>query len=201
MAVNCAALPHDLIESELFGAEKGAYNGATAMRLGKFKRANGGTLFLDEIGELPLAAQAKILRVLPEGEIERLGGEQTRKVNVRIVAATNLDLEDAVRRGRFRADLFYRLNVYPIVIPPLRERTPDIPPMVAAMMAKYSALHAKLLGGVSDSAMAALKRYQWPGNVRELENLIERGVILAAADCWIELHHLFRSLETAAGAA
>jgi len=199
VALNCAAIPHDLVESELFGAEKGAYTGAMSMRQGKFERASGGTLFLDEIGELPLAAQAKILRVLQEGEIERLGGGQTRKVNVRIVAATNVNLEKAVAQGRFRADLFYRLNVYPIEIPPLRERSLDIPPMVAAMAAKYSTLHAKRLAGVSDSAMAALKRYQWPGNVRELENLIERGIILSAQDGWIELHHLFPSLETVTG--
>ena len=201
VAVNCAAIPQDLVESELFGAEKGAYTGATATRPGKFERACGGTLFLDEIGELPLAAQAKILRALQEGEIERLGGEKTHKVDVRIVAATNVELEAAVRAGRFRADLYYRLNVYPIRIPPLRERTLDIPPMAKALLAKYGAVHAKRLGGISDSAMAALMRYRWPGNVRELENLIERGVILTEAGGWVELQHLFPSLDIVAGNA
>jgi len=194
VAVNCAALPHDLVESELFGVEKGAYTGAHATRIGKFERAEGGTLFLDEIGELPLAAQAKILRVLQEGEIEHLGDDKTRKVNVRIVAATNVDLQAAVKHGKFRADLFYRLNVYPIVIPPLRERTLDIPPMVTAMMEKFNALHNKRAAGITDKAMKALTAYQWPGNVRELENMIERGIILAPQDGWIELDHLFPSL-------
>jgi len=199
VAVNCAALPHDLIESELFGAEKGAYTGANACRVGRFERADGGTLFLDEIGELPLTAQAKILRVLQEGEIERLGGSQTRKVNVRVVAATNVDLQAAVKAGKFRSDLFYRLNVYPIAIPPLRERALDIPPLVDAMIAKFSTLHGKRGIGITDKAQKALKRYHWPGNVRELENMIERGVILAPADGDIELDHLFPSLEYASG--
>ncbi len=199
VAVNCAALPHDLVESELFGAEKGAFTGALASRAGKFERAEGGTLFLDEIGELPLAAQAKILRVLQEGEIERLGDDKTRRVNVRIVAATNVDLQQAVKDGRFRADLYYRLNVYPILIPPLRERALDIPPMVQAMVQKFTAMHGKRVAGVTDKAMQALKRYQWPGNVRELENMIERGVILAPQDGWIELEHLFPSLQEDAG--
>ncbi|HJV87926.1 MAG TPA: sigma 54-interacting transcriptional regulator [Noviherbaspirillum sp.] len=194
VAVNCAALPHDLVESELFGVEKGAFTGAHATRAGKFERAEGGTLFLDEIGELPLAAQAKILRVLQEGEIERLGDDQTRKVNVRIVAATNVELQRAVKDGRFRADLYYRLNVYPIEIPPLRERALDIPPLVNAMIEKFNAMHGKRVAGITDKAMKALKAYQWPGNVRELENMIERGIILAPADGWIELEHLFPSL-------
>ena len=194
VAVNCAALPHDLVESELFGVEKGAYTGAHATRIGKFERAEGGTLFLDEIGELPLAAQAKILRVLQEGEIEHLGDDKTRKVNVRIVAATNVELQAAVKNGKFRADLFYRLNVYPIVIPPLRERTLDIPPMVTAMMEKFGTLHNKRVTGITDKAMKALTAYQWPGNVRELENMIERGIILAPQDGWIELDQLFPSL-------
>ncbi len=197
IAVNCAALPHDLIESELFGAEKGAFTGAHATRIGKFERAEGGTLFLDEIGELPLMAQSKILRVLQEGEIERLGDEQTRKVNVRVVTATNVDLQKAVKEGRFRADLFYRLNVYPIAIPPLRERTLDIPPMVEAMIKKFSALHNTRVAGVTDRAMQALKRYDWPGNVRELENLIERGIILTPQDEWIELDQFSLSLDSA----
>jgi DNA-binding NtrC family response regulator/predicted hydrocarbon binding protein len=195
VAVNCAALPHDLVESELFGVEKGAFTGAHATRVGKFERAEGGTLFLDEIGELPLAAQAKILRALQEGEVERLGDDKTRKVNVRIVAATNVELQQAVKAGRFRADLYYRLNVYPILIPPLRERTLDIPPMVSAMIEKFCATHGKRVAGITDKAMKALKQYQWPGNVRELENMIERGIILAPQDGWIELDHLFPSLD------
>ena len=199
IAVNCAALPHDLIESELFGAEKGAFTGAHATRIGKFERADGGTLFLDEIGELPLIAQSKILRVLQEGEIERLGDDQTRKVNVRIVTATNVDLQKAVKEGKFRADLFYRLNVYPIAIPPLRERTLDIPPMVDAMIKKFCTLHNKRVAGITGRAMQALKQYAWPGNVRELENLIERGIILTAQDEWIELDQFSLSLASATG--
>jgi DNA-binding NtrC family response regulator len=198
VAVNCAALPHDLIESELFGAEKGAFTGANACRVGRFERADGGTLFLDEIGELPLTAQAKILRVLQEGEIERLGGSHTRKVNVRIVAATNVDLQAEVKAGRFRSDLFYRLNVYPIPIPPLRDRVLDIPPLVEAMIAKFCTVHGKRGVGITDKAQKALKHYHWPGNIRELENMIERGVILAPAGGDIELDHLFPSLDETA---
>ncbi len=199
VAVNCAALPGDLIESELFGVEKGAYTGAQATRCGRFERAEGGTLFLDEIGELPLAAQAKLLRVLQEGEFERLGDEKTRKVNVRIVAATNVDLQAAVKAGRFRSDLFYRLNVYPIHIPPLRERPLDIPPLVTAMLERFCALHGKRIGGITDKALKALKQYHWPGNVRELENMIERGVILAPQEGLIELEDLFPSFEGLSG--
>ena len=195
VAVNCAALPGDLIESELFGVEKGAFTGAQASRCGRFERAEGGTLFLDEIGELPLPAQAKLLRVLQEGEFERLGDERTRKINVRIVAATNVDLKNAVKLGRFRSDLFYRLNVYPINIPPLRERPLDIPPLVKAMLERFCLLHGKRVEGLTDKAMRALQQYPWPGNIRELENMIERGVILAAPDGWIELDDLFPSLD------
>ncbi|MFZ4535177.1 sigma 54-interacting transcriptional regulator [Propionivibrio sp.] len=191
VAINCAALPNELVESELFGVEKGAYTGAQTSRTGKFERADGGTVFLDEIGELPLAAQAKLLRVLQEGEIERLGDDRVRKINVRIVAATNVDLLTAVKEGRFRTDLFYRLNVYPIQIPPLRERVADIPPLVEVLLNRFSTLYEKKLLGVSDKTMQAIKRHQWPGNVRELENIIERGVILAPQGGWIELEHLF----------
>ena len=191
VAINCAALPHDLIESELFGVERGAFTGAQVSRMGKFERADGGTLFLDEVGELPLAAQAKLLRVLQEGEIERLGDDRTRKINVRLVAATNVDLHAAVKAGRFRSDLFYRLNVYPVVIPPLRERVADIPLLVEAMLKRFGALHGKRLAGVTDKALRALKGHAWPGNIRELENTIERGVILAPQDEWIEVEHLF----------
>ena len=191
VAINCAALPNDLIESELFGVEKGAFTGAQASRMGKFERADGGTLFLDEVGELPLAAQAKLLRVLQEGEIERLGDDRVRKINVRIVAATNVDLQGAVKEGRFRSDLFYRLNVYPIQIPPLRERVADIPLLIEAMLERFCTVHDKKVGGVSDKAMQAITRYQWPGNVRELENMIERGIILAPPGGLIEIEHLF----------
>jgi DNA-binding NtrC family response regulator len=191
VAVNCAALPNDLIESELFGVEKGAFTGAQTSRMGKFERADGGTLFLDEIGELSLAAQAKLLRVLQEGEIERLGSEHTRKINIRLVAATNVDLQNSVKEGRFRSDLYYRLNVYPIQIPPLRERVADIQPLVEAMLDRFCTLHEKKLQGISDKTMQMLKQYRWPGNVRELENMIERGVILAPPEGWIELEHLF----------
>ena len=191
VAVNCAALPAELIEAELFGVEKGAYTGAHATRAGRFERADGGTLFLDEVGELPLPAQAKLLRVLQESEIERLGAESTRKVNVRLVTATNVDLEAAVKQGRFRLDLLYRLNVYPIRIPPLRERPSDIEALARHMLARFCALHNKRLSGFSDRAMQALQRYEWPGNVRELENLVERGVILASQGEGVELEHLF----------
>ncbi len=196
VAVNCAALPHDLIESELFGVEKGAFTGAQSPRPGRFERAEGGTLFLDEVGELPLAAQAKLLRVLQEGELERLGDDRTRKVNVRIVAATNVDLQAAVKAGRFRSDLFYRLNVYPIHIPPLRERPLDIPPLAEALLAKFCALHGKRIHGLTDKALKSLKLYPWPGNVRELENMIERGVILTPPGGDIELDDLFPVLDT-----
>ncbi|MDP2418851.1 MAG: sigma 54-interacting transcriptional regulator [Hydrogenophaga sp.] len=191
VAVNCAALPAELIEAELFGVEKGAYTGAHAARAGRFERAEGGTLFLDEVGDLPLAAQAKLLRVLQEGEIERLGAETTRKVNVRMVTATNVDLDAAVAQGRFRRDLLYRLNVYPICIPPLRERSADIEPLARHLLARFMALHNKRLSGIGDRALQALMHHDWPGNVRELENLVERGVILAAQGGTVELEHLF----------
>ncbi len=194
VAVNCAAMPNDLIESELFGVEKGAFTGAHTSRMGKFERADGGTLFLDEIGELPLAAQAKLLRVLQEGEIERLGDDRVRKLNIRLVAATNVDLQAAVKEGRFRSDLYYRLSVYPIQIPPLRERIADIPPLIDAMLARFCTLYEKKLLGVSDKAMQAIKSYGWPGNVRELENMIERGIILAPNGGWIEIEHLFANV-------
>ncbi|MEY8688648.1 MAG: sigma 54-interacting transcriptional regulator [Leptothrix sp. (in: b-proteobacteria)] len=191
VAVNCAALPAELIEAELFGVEKGAYTGAHAARTGRFERADGGTLFLDEIGDLPVPLQAKLLRALQEGEIERLGSETTRKVNVRLVAATNVDLDAAVKAGRFRRDLLYRLNVYPIRIPPLRERAGDVELLAQTLLARFTALHGKRLQGFSERALQALAGHSWPGNVRELENLIERGVILAAPGGTIEVEHLF----------
>ena len=193
VAVNCAALPSELIEAELFGVEKGAYTGAHASRTGRFERADGGTLLLDEVGELPMAAQAKLLRVLQEGEIERVGGETTRKVNVRLVAATNVDLEKAAREGRFRRDLMYRLNVYPINIPALRERPGDIELLAQSMLARFCALHSKRLTGFAERALQALMQHDWPGNVRELENLVERGVILASQGGMVEVEHLFQN--------
>jgi len=198
VAVNCAALPADLIESELFGAEKGAYTGAASTRIGRFERAHGGTLMLDELGELPLPAQAKLLRVLQNGEVERLGGSGTHKVDVRVIAATHVNLEQAVEQGRFRRDLLYRLNIYPVRIPALRERCDDVDLLAAHLLQKYVALHGKRVAGLSDRALAALRRHQWPGNVRELENLIERGVILTNAGEWIEADALFPQLESMA---
>jgi formate hydrogenlyase transcriptional activator len=177
--VNCAALPSGVIESELFGHEKGAFTGALTRRVGRFELANGGTLFLDEVGDLPQDLQAKLLRVLQEGEFERVGGTQTLKVNVRLVAATNRDLASAVTEGRFRADLFYRLNVFPIAIPPLRERVEDIPRLVRHFVMIYASKMGKAIGTISEQVMGKLTAYHWPGNVRELQNVIERAVILA----------------------
>lgn len=198
VATNCAALPESLIESELFGVEKGAYTGAHLSRPGRFERADGGTLFLDEVGELPASAQAKLLHALQEGEFERVGDRQTRKVDVRVVAATNANLERAVEQGTFRRDLFYRLNVYPVVVPPLRERSEDIPELVRRFVDRSSTRHDKQVPGVTDRALHALCRYGWPGNVRELENVIERGVILAAHGAHIDLDDLFPTITAAA---
>ncbi len=199
VAINCAAIPHELIESELFGAERGAYTGAQATRAGRFERADGGTLFLDEIGELPLQAQAKLLRVLQEGEVERLGATHSRKVDVRLVAATNRDLEAAVRDGRFRADLYYRVHVYPVPIPPLRERLDDIEPLASAMLERFAALHGKPVPLLTDHAYAALRAHDWPGNVRELENLVERAVILARPGCAVDAADLFPGIGMPSG--
>ncbi|MGB2131553.1 MAG: sigma 54-interacting transcriptional regulator, partial [Marinobacterium sp.] len=194
VAVNCACIPPDLIEADLFGVEKGAYTGATQSREGKFERAHGGTIFLDEVIELSPRAQASLLRVLQENEMERVGDTRTRRVDVRVVAAANEDLEQAVSDGRFRADLFFRLNVYPVHIPPLRERTEDIPLLVGHFLEKYHTLYNKRTLGVSDMAMQALMRYKWPGNIRELENMIERGVILTDNNHTIDLDAFFPSL-------
>jgi DNA-binding NtrC family response regulator len=191
VAINCAALPSELIESELFGAEKGAFTGAGAARPGRFERADGGTLMLDEIGELPLMAQAKLLRVLQHGEVERLGGTQPRRVDVRLIAATNVDLEAAVSAGRFRRDLLYRLNVYPICIPPLRSRIDDIEPLAHHVLQRFIALHGKRIAGFTDRALDAMRQHPWPGNVRELENLIERGVILGTVGEPVDVGDLF----------
>ena len=191
VAVNCAAIPHELLESELFGAERGAYTGAQVARPGRFERADGGTLFLDEIGDLPLSAQAKLLRVLQEGEVERLGGTQPRKVDVRVVAATHQRLAQLVKEGRFRSDLYYRLNAYEIEIPPLRERKEDISPLARHFLDKYEAIAGKRLRGFTDLAKRAMLSYSWPGNVRELQNMVERGVLLAPGGGRVEATHLF----------
>lgn len=177
--VNCASLPHNLIESELFGHEKGAFTGALAKKIGRFELADKGTIFLDEVGEMPLELQAKLLRVLQEGEFERLGNPHTTKVDVRVIAATNRELEQSVKSGTFREDLYYRLNVFPITSPPLRDRKEDIGILVAHFLKKFSTKMGKTLEKVSQEAMNSLETYHWPGNVRELENTIERAVILA----------------------
>jgi formate hydrogenlyase transcriptional activator len=177
--VNCATLPAGLVESELFGHEKGAFTGAVARQIGRFELADGGTMFLDEIGELPLELQAKLLRVLQEGEFERVGGAHTITVKVRVIAATNRDLTTAVQAGSFRADLFYRLNVFPLMLPPLRERQKDIPLLVEWFLARMAQKLGRALTGLSDESMARIMRYSWPGNVRELQNVIERAAILA----------------------
>lgn len=195
IAINCACIPPDLIEAELFGVEKGAFTGAHTSREGKFERANSGTLFLDEVVELSPRAQATLLRVLQEGELERVGGTETRKVDVRLIVATNEDLEEAVRTGKFRADLYYRLNVYPVHIPALRERRDDIPLLVEHFLKKFQAQYQKRIPGISDKARQALMEYNWPGNIRELENMVERGIILTDNNQLIDLESLCPALE------
>jgi formate hydrogenlyase transcriptional activator len=180
--VNCAALPSGLVESELFGREKGAYTGAMTRQIGRFEVADGSTIFLDEIGELSLEVQAKLLRVLETGEFERLGSPKTIKVDVRVIAATNRDLAEEIRKGRFREDLYYRLNVFPIRVPPLRERAEDIPLLVWTFLGEISARMGKKITQVPRQTMAALQRHPWPGNVRELKNVIEHGAILTSGD-------------------
>lgn len=175
--VNCAVLPADLIESELFGHEKGSFTGAINTRVGRFELANEGTIFLDEIGELPLPLQSKLLRVLQNGEFERIGGQKTIKVNVRVIAATNRDLHDEAKSKKFREDLFYRLNVFPITIPPLRTRKEDIPLLVATFVRKFCEEHHKTIENISKADMARLTEYEWPGNIREMINLLERSII------------------------
>ena len=177
--VDCASLPPSLIESELFGREKGAFTGALTKQVGRFELADESTLFLDEIGELPLELQAKLLRVLQDGEFERLGSPRTIKVNVRVIAATNRDLDECVRKGTFREDLFYRLNVFSIHVPPLRERTGDIPPLVKTFIQEFEKKTRKHAGPLSDKVMQEMQAYQWPGNIRELRNVIEQSVILS----------------------
>ena len=199
IAVNCAAIPEELIEAELFGVERGAFTGAVESRPGRFERADGGTLFLDEIATLSFAAQGKLLRALQEGEIERVGDHRLRNVDVRVIAATNIDLKSEVAAGRFRQDLYYRLNVFPIPIPPLRERRADIPLLMDAFLEKFTLLHGRRTLGFSGEAVEALLHYDWPGNIRELENMIERGVILAPENGVIQVYHLFTGGEYLTG--
>jgi Nif-specific regulatory protein len=194
--VNCAALPSNLVEAELFGHEKGAFTGATRQKEGKFELANGGTIFLDEIGSLALESQGKLLRVLQEKELERLGGTKIIKVNVRLIAATNQDLALAVEEARFREDLFYRLNVYPIYLPPLREREADVLLLADYFLEKYDQEYNKDVKRISTPAIDAFVRYNWPGNVRELENCMERAVLLCD-DQVIRSYHLPPTLQTA----
>jgi transcriptional regulator with GAF, ATPase, and Fis domain len=183
--VNCAALPSALVESELFGREKGAFTGALTRQIGRFEVADGSTIFLDEIGELSLEVQAKLLRVLQEGQFERLGSPQTIKVNARVIAATNRDLTDDLRAGRFRKDLYYRLNVFPIGVPPLRERAEDIPMLVWAFLKEFSSRMGKKITQVPRQTMEALQSHPWPGNVRELRNVMEHGAIVTPGDTLI----------------
>lgn len=198
--VNCAALPANLIESELFGHERGSFTGAIERRIGKFELANEGTLFLDEIGEMPLELQVKLLRALQEREIERIGGKNTIKVNVRIIAATNRDLEKEMLEGRFRSDLYYRLNIFPIQLPPLRQRREDIPLLAAHFIQRYAKKTGKGIETLSSKALQEMINYDWPGNIRELEHLLERSVLLATGDT-IRQVHLPAPRKPAAGAA
>ncbi len=181
VAVNCAALPETLLESELFGYDKGAFTGAAGSKKGRFELADGGTLFLDEVSDLSPVTQPKILRVLQEGEFERVGGTRTIRVDVRIVTATNQDLSQLVRDKRFREDLYYRLNVITVTTPPLRDRREDIRVLAQHFLRLYAAKNNRVLEGFSDEAMGCLEAYRWPGNVRELENVVERAVVLARA--------------------
>jgi Nif-specific regulatory protein len=194
--VSCGALPDTLIESELFGYEKGAFTGAASQKKGRFEMAEGGTLFLDEIGEVNLATQVKLLRVLQEREFERLGGTESIKVNVRLIAATNKDLEKSIAERTFREDLFYRINVFTIFVPPLRERKSDIMLLADHFLEKYGREHGKNIKRISTPAIDMLMSYHWPGNVRELENTIERAVLVCDGNV-IHGHHLPPTLQTA----
>ena len=193
---NCAALPESIVESELFGHEKGSFTGATASRQGRFELADGGTIFLDEIGELSLPVQAKLLRILQEKEFERVGGSKTLKTDIRVIAATNRNLEEEIGNGKFREDLYYRLNIFPITVPPLRERKADILLLADYFVEKYNAVNFKGIRRISTRAIDIFMRYHWPGNVRELENCIERAVILSE-DNVIHGYHLPPTLQTA----
>jgi two-component system, NtrC family, response regulator HydG len=189
--VNCAAIPESLLESELFGVERGAFSGASEPRAGRFEAANGGTLFLDEIGILSFSAQGKLLRVLQSGEFERLGSTRTIKLDVRVVAATNEDLPRAVQEGRFREDLFYRINVFPVELPPLRQRREDLPLLLDYFVDKFSNVHGRRVSGITARALQAILNHEWPGNIREFENVIERGTILLEDDELLDVRHLF----------
>ena len=182
ITVNCGAIPENLVESTLFGHEKGAFTGATERHQGKFVEANGGTLFLDEIGELPPSAQVKLLRAIQEGEVDPVGGKRSVRVDIRLISATNRSLLDMVKEGRFREDLYYRLNVFPMTVPPVRSRREDIPELARAFLARFSAEEGKRLRGITAEALSLLCRYDWPGNVRQLENAMFRAVVLADAD-------------------
>ena len=199
--VNCTVLPSELIESELFGHEKGAFTGATARQIGRFELADGGTIFLDEVGDLPLRLQPRLLRVLQEGEFERLGSGKTIKVDVRVIAATNRNLAEAMQRGRFRHDLYYRLNVYPITLPPLRERRGDIELLAEAFLQEASRRLGRLYDPISDEVLESLKRHDWPGNIRELKNVIDRAAVVSTGS-WLELpEHWAVSIRRFSGAA
>jgi formate hydrogenlyase transcriptional activator len=193
--LNCAAIPFDLLESELFGHEKGAFTGAIAQKVGRFELADKGTLFLDEVGDIPPGLQPKLLRVLQEQEFERLGGTRTHQVDVRLVAATNRNLAEMVKRNEFRSDLYYRLNVFPIPLPPLRERREDIPALVSHFVGLYGRRMGKQIEHIPPDAMSALSSYQWPGNIRELQNFIERSVIVTSGSV---LHPPLTSLKNTA---
>ena len=194
--LNCAAIPFDLLESELFGHERGAFTGAIAQKIGRFELADKGTLFLDEVGDIPPGLQPKLLRVLQEQEFERLGSNRTHRVDVRLVAATNRNLVDMVKRNEFRSDLYYRLNVFPVPLPPLRERREDIPALVEHFVEIYARRMSKQIENIPRETMSALASYEWPGNIRELQNLIERSVILSTgAVLRPPLLELKRSLE------
>ena len=195
--VNCAALPESLIESELFGHEKGSFTGATVQRIGRFEAANGGTIFLDEFGDIPASTQVKLLRVLQEREIERVGSTKPIKVDVRILCATNRNLEDLISKDQFREDLYYRINVFPVYIPSLRDRINDIPVLTDFFIDKFNKRHGKNIKRITASAIDTLMVYHWPGNIRELENCIERACILSS-DQVIRTHNLPASLQTAA---
>ncbi len=195
IAINCAAIPPDLIEAELFGVAKGAYTGATASRAGRFERADSGTIFLDEVVELSPRAQATLLRVLQEREFERVGDNQVRTIDVRVIAASNEDLADAVKDGRFRADLYYRLNVFPVHIPPLRERREDIPLLIEHFLEKFHTLYHKKTQGLSNKAMHWMMDYNWPGNIRELINILERGIIMTDNNDSITAESLFPGID------
>ena len=193
--LNCAAIPFDLLESELFGHERGAFTGAIAQKIGRFELADKGTLFLDEVGDIPPGLQPKLLRVLQEQEFERLGSTRTHRVDVRLVAATNRNLADMVKRNEFRSDLYYRLNVFPISLPPLRERREDIPALVTHFVELYARRMAKQIEHIPPDTMSALSSYQWPGNIRELQNFMERSVIVTSGNV---LHPPLTSLSSAA---